>query len=207
MQPILYWRYVARQSNRSLANHQAGHLGLYSNGAYSHFARWAHATGNLSQRSPCTWQSGNEKINRICIYVLHMQHHHKACALDVGDDQSGYLWSLSIMFVKLRCKMHLFSCVIHTLFVCVSLYMYICLCHVLMCFEGIFAPLSKISKFASLSSATSRGSLHKLNYGRVQVSHITAKVDTGDDVKSPIHLVLVLFVLQTLQTWLVTGLH
>ena len=25
--------YVARQSNRSLANHQAGHLGLYSNGA------------------------------------------------------------------------------------------------------------------------------------------------------------------------------
>ena len=56
--------------------------------------------------------------------------------------------------------------------------------YVLMWFEGIFAPLSRISKFGSLSSSLSRGSLQKLDYGKVEVSHITAKVDTGDNVKS-----------------------
>jgi len=50
-----------------------------------------------------------------------------------------------------------------------------------MCSEGIFAPLSKISKFGSLSSSAHRGSLQKLNHGKVEVSHVTAKVDTGDN--------------------------
>ena len=36
MQPILYLRYVACPSNRSLADHQAGLLGLYSTDAYTH---------------------------------------------------------------------------------------------------------------------------------------------------------------------------
>jgi len=60
------------------------------------------------------------------------------------------------------------------------------MCDVLLCFEGIFAPLGRVSKFGSLSLSASRGSLQKLNHGKIQVSHITAKVDTGDNVNLPV---------------------
>ena len=64
--------------------------------------------------------------------------------------------------------------------------MLFCACNVLLCYEGIFAPLSRISKFGALSSAAGRGSLQKLNYGKIEVSHVTAKVDTGDSVASTV---------------------
>ena len=56
-----------------------------------------------------------------------------------------------------------------------------------MYFEGIFAPLNKITTFGSLSSPAGRGSLQKLDHGKIPVSHVTAKVDTGDGVNSPVN--------------------
>ena len=45
-----------------------------------------------------------------------------------------------------------------------------------MCFEGIFAPLWKVTKFGALTSPI-RSSV---DHGKVEVSHVTAKVDTGE---------------------------
>ena len=44
---------------------------------------------------------------------------------------------------------------------------------------GIFAPVSKITKPGSLIAAHSRTSIHRLNHGKIDVGHVTAKVDTG----------------------------
>jgi hypothetical protein len=44
---------------------------------------------------------------------------------------------------------------------------------------GIFAPMSKITVPGSLLTSPSRTSLQRLNHGKIEVSHITAKVDTG----------------------------
>ena len=44
---------------------------------------------------------------------------------------------------------------------------------------GIFAPLSKVAKPGSLLTTPSRASLQRLNHGKVDVAHVTAKVDTG----------------------------
>jgi len=50
---------------------------------------------------------------------------------------------------------------------------------------GIFAPLSKIAKPGSLLTTPSRTSLQRLNYGKVDVAHVTAKVNTGKYIVDP----------------------
>ena len=44
--------------------------------------------------------TGDEKIKRICKTVLHMRHQPEACASDLGDDQSHYLFC----YTKLECS-------------------------------------------------------------------------------------------------------
>ena len=88
------------------------------------------------------------------------------------------MYKISVMFGKyvfgvnlVMCSTYFSSC----MYLCT--YVYDCQFYL----EGIFAPLSKISKFGLMRSAISHNSLQKLNHGKVQVSHITAKVDTGDN--------------------------